>query len=1022
MSQLRLTVVLLAWLVLPVVIAAAEFQPPPINVPDGFTVELAAAPPLVKHPMMAGFDDRGRLFVAESAGLNMKADDLVKETPNSVLMLEDTDGDGVFDNRTVFADKMTLPMGALWHDGALYVAAPPNIWRLEDTDDDGVADKREVIVDTFGFSGNAASVHGCFLGPCGRIYWCDGRHGHEFREGKTVTSKGLAARIFSCKPDGSDVQVYCGGGMDNPVEVTFTPEGEMLGTVAIFLSRPRRRDALVHWMYGGVYPHHHALREFPRTGDLLPPLSLFGQVAPSGVMRYRGGHLGADFRNNIFIAQFNTHKIVRTTIERSGSTFASRDEDFLVSPSSDFHPTDVLEDADGSLLVVDTGGWFRIGCPLSKIAKPNIYGAIYRVRKTEGETADDPRGGKIDWAHASPKQLASLLSDPRFAVRDRAIAALAAVGNSAVPALEKSLAEKSDAARRNVVWALSRIDSEQSRAGIRKALDDRALTVRLAAVRSLGTLHDVDSLDRLRQLVLTDEPPVRREAATALGRIGSPRVVSVLLQSLQQPADRLLEHAILYALIEIDAPEETVKGLASDNPLVQRGALIALDQMASGELTREMVTPLLDTNDGALLQTALEIVTTRPGWSDEILELLAEWLTDPAEVGRRKSMIRGALSAFVREPKIQELIAKTLASSKNGGESKLLLLDVIAHSDMPELPAVWKAPLGRLLDANDPQTVKATVQAIRRYDSDVFDERLAMLSGNSSTPTEICVAALGAIIARRPQLTDEAFALLLSQFEDEVAALDQLAAADVLGRAKLQPDQLLALAKQLPEVGPLQLPGLLPAFKSGQNEQVGLALAASLTAADGADVLTLPQLKETFAGYPAPVQKAIKPLVERLASQSAEQDQRMKSLESALTAGDAQAGRKVFFGSKAACFACHRVAGEGGQVGPDLTTIGQVRTRRDLLEAVVFPSASFARGYQPYSIVTDRGKMFAGILSRESADAVSLVTAQRTELRIPRTSIEEMIPSKTSIMPQGLDRSLTNTELSDLMAYLQSLK
>ncbi|MDP6721594.1 MAG: hypothetical protein QGF59_23200, partial [Pirellulaceae bacterium] len=212
--------------------AGDAFQAPPITVPGGYTIELAAAPPLVKHPMMAGFDDRGRLFVAEAAGENLRRPDLEEQLPNFVRMLEDTDHDGVFDKSTIFADKMTFPMGALWHEGALLVASSGAIWRFEDTDYDGVADLRSKIVSDFGYSGNGADVHGCFLGPCGRIYWCEGRHGHEFRdEQDQVTSAGKAARIFSCKSDGSDVQIHCGGGMDNPVEIDFLPTGEMLGTV-----------------------------------------------------------------------------------------------------------------------------------------------------------------------------------------------------------------------------------------------------------------------------------------------------------------------------------------------------------------------------------------------------------------------------------------------------------------------------------------------------------------------------------------------------------------------------------------------------------------------------------------------------------------------------------------------------------------------------------------------------------------------------------------------------------------------
>src|SRR5690606_11507411 len=111
--------------------------------------------------------------------------------------------------------QMTFPQGALWHGGSLYVASPPHIWKLTDTNDDGVADVREAIVGKFGYTGNAADIHGCFLGPDGRIYWCDGRHGHEFIDAEgNVASRGKAARIFSCREDGSDVRVHCGGGMD----------------------------------------------------------------------------------------------------------------------------------------------------------------------------------------------------------------------------------------------------------------------------------------------------------------------------------------------------------------------------------------------------------------------------------------------------------------------------------------------------------------------------------------------------------------------------------------------------------------------------------------------------------------------------------------------------------------------------------------------------------------------------------------------------------------------------------------
>ena len=142
------------------------------------------------------------------------------------------------------------------------------------------------------------------------------------------------------------------------------------------------------------------LNEHKRTGDLLPPLTHLGVSAASDLAISRAGRLGHASLGDLFSAQFNLHKVLRHRIARADATFTCRNEDFLSSADADFHPTDVLEDADGSLLVVNTGGWFRIGCPTSQVAKPEVLGAIYRVRLAAEPVAatirrQDPRGLKI---------------------------------------------------------------------------------------------------------------------------------------------------------------------------------------------------------------------------------------------------------------------------------------------------------------------------------------------------------------------------------------------------------------------------------------------------------------------------------------------------------------------------------------------------------------------------------------------------------------------------------------------------
>jgi putative heme-binding domain-containing protein len=128
----------------------------------------------------------------------------------------------------------------------------------------------------------------------------------------------------------------------------------------------------------------------------------------------------------------------------------------------------------------------------------------------------------------------------------------------------------------------------------------------------------------------------------------------------------------------------------------------------------------------------------------------------------------------------------------------------------------------------------------------------------------------------------------------------------------------------------------------------------------------------------------------------------------------------VFQNSKAACSACHAIGYLGGTVGPDLSRIGQIRSERDLLEALLFPSVSFVRSYEPILIVTKSGKSFNGLIRRESPEEITLVTGAKEETRISRDDIEEIRPGTVSIMPAGLETQLTKEQLADLVAFLKS--
>src|SRR5262249_6988488 len=160
------------------------------------------------------------------------------------------------------------------------------------------------------------------------------------------------------------------------------------------------------------------------------------------------------YRDNLFSAQFNMRRVQRHPLQRDGAAFQLRNEDFLVASDPDFHPTDVLEDADGSLLVLDTGSWYS-HCPTSQLGRGQVAGGIYRVRRQGVAPPADPRGLALDRDRLAPVELARLLDDPRFAVRDRAVDELARQLPQALPALRAVLEDRSQPirARRNAVWA-----------------------------------------------------------------------------------------------------------------------------------------------------------------------------------------------------------------------------------------------------------------------------------------------------------------------------------------------------------------------------------------------------------------------------------------------------------------------------------------------------------------------------------------------------------------------------------------
>jgi putative heme-binding domain-containing protein len=1004
---------------------AGPIPSPQFQVPRGFVVEKVAGPPLVRYPLFAAFDDRGRLFVAEGTGTNFPGDKLVQIKRGRILVLEDTGGDGKFDTSRVFADGLVFPTGVLWHDGVLYATSHPSLWRFED--DRGRSVRRQALVSRFNFNGNGCDIHGPFLGPDGWLYWTDGRHGYKVptREGPVL--EGFASRVWRCRTDGTGIERICGGGFDNPVELAFTAEGDLIGTMD-----QGPGDALLHYIEGGVYPMEHpCLKEFLHTGLLLGSIRQYTAALPvalCGLTRYRSGQFGKEFQGCLFSAQFNVHRLQRHTLVRDGATFRSVESDFFTSDNHDVHLTDVLEDADGSLLVVDMGAWFNYGCPTSKIARPEVLGAIYRVRRADAPKVVDPWGKALKLATRSAGDLAALLDDPRPRVRDQVITQLARRGQEAVPALAGVLRNTkgcSVQARRNAVWALCRLRLPEAQAAIRVALEDRDASVRQAAAHAAGLEKDARAGTALMRLVVKDTPSVRLKAAEGLGRIGRPQAVPALLDSLRQgPVDRFLEHALVYALIRLNDRRATLPALKDPSPRVRQAGLLALDQMKDGGLTREMVVPLLDTDDPNLQQAVLAVISRHPAWASDVLGLLRRWLDNPRRPAGQERSLTGALLAFSGTDGVQKLVAEVLSGSGTPTATRLLLLGVVARCRVEPLPKPWSAVLGQALEHPEPAVRREAVAVVRARNLRQFDRQLAALGRQKNLPAELRVAALDCLAGRQGRVEAEVFQLLTGQLSGRAEPLQRVAAARALGASTLDRRQLLRLADQVAAAGPMVLPLLVPAYGRGGDAEVGRALVAALNRSPGLEALNSADLDRLLRDYPAEVQQRGQSLRDRLAARRAKQAAYLARLsgELAKRTGSAERGRRVFFAKKVACYTCHRAANDGGAIGPDLSRVGRFRSRGDLLEAIVFPSSSIVPEFRSYEVTTRKGRVVRGIIRRESTAAVYLRTAELTEVRIARRDVEEVKPSSVSLMPEGLEKTMTRQELSDLLAFLLSLR
>ena len=1027
-----------AWLLLTATVSANDNSSgKPVQAADGLAVRCVAAPPLVRFPMFATFDDRGQLYVAESSGLDLYAELKAQTRKCRITRLTDRDGDGRYDTAEVFADKLVFPMGLAWREGTLYVADPPHLVALRDTNGDGRADERKEILGDFGHIDNG-SLHGLVFGPDGWLYLTMGSpDGFRIERPGREPLAGTSGALFRCRPDGSHPEVLSRG-FANLVEVDFSPTGVVIGTNN-WHQQPTAglRDSLLHLVPGGIYPYvsPYGTPLFVATGEPLPALALYPAVALSGLTRLRTSALGRDYENCFVSAQFNARRVTRHRLEPVGSTYRAVDATLLSSSDPHFRPSDVVEDADGSLLVIDTGGWYVQHCPTNRIGEAQVPGGIYRVQRRDAPRVADPWGLAIDFSKLPIEQLISYLGDNRVAVQEKAAQALCSHGRTACAALTRSAMndQAPEHARLHAIWILSRIETDEALTSLRGALRSRCLSVAEAAARAMALRASAAAEGDLTACLAGDRPlSLRLAAAEALSYCATPKSTTSLVAALAGPdIDRHIEHCLVLALHRAAAPNDLRNLLGHESPRVQQAALWLLDQPPHERLTADDVLSRIGSADTDLRRTAVNLLARHPEWAGRSIALVRKRVMAPQLSAADAQALDSLLTAFERNSEIQTLVADAV----RGGHPKARreqLLAWMATSRLAKLPEKWIEALTAAVSDAESDLVRSAVHTIGVLRLAQFDGKLLAIARNEQLASDTRIDALRGALLRHPKLDDACFKLLADELAAEAAGVRRLAAAEILGKAKLSESQARWLLANVPD-DPLVWPLLLPACGRLSDREVGVALVSRVgrLLAQGAVELSEAQLQALVAKFPDDVRQRAKPLFGQIRRQSESIKLQVERYRELLSGGDPGRGRTLFAGSQVACSACHRVSGEGGIVGPDLSKIGTVRSGHDLVESLVAPSATFAQGYQSFDVLTTDGRMASGVLAGGDSDQQEVAAgggilvlrdAAGKELRFAASEIDQLRRSSVSIMPQGLLAKLTDDQIRDLLAYLQSLK
>lgn len=510
-----------------------------IKVQSGFHVELVAAEPLVHCPIQIAFDPDGRLWVLEMRGF-MPNIDGVGETNKvgDVAVLEDTDGDGKMDRRTVFLDGLVMPRAlSLVRNGAL-VAEPPNLWFCQDTDGDGKCDKKTLVAGDYAtqddpkLGARASPEHasnGLLRALDNWIY--SANHTTRFRntDGAWQREPTIFRGQWGISQDDFGRLFY--NSNEDPLRADFVPSQ--------YLNRnPNYRNAaganVQLYSDKAVWPVrvNPGVNRGYRPGQLRSDGTLATFTAACAPLVYRGDNFPNEYEGNVFVCEPAGNLVRRYLLENHGVAFKAKNAydraEFLASTDERFRPVNLCNGPDGCLYVVDLyhgilqhriyiTSYLRQQILDRSLDQPLDLGRIYRIVSD----AKSP-GPKPQLAKAASEQLVTSLSHPNGWWRDTAQRLLVERNDPASIAPLKQLVDAGANAlgRLHALWTLEGM-RQLDFATLKAALNDAHPKVRAAAMRISEPLlrNQPELVSELLKHVDDAAPDVQLQLAFALGEV-----------------------------------------------------------------------------------------------------------------------------------------------------------------------------------------------------------------------------------------------------------------------------------------------------------------------------------------------------------------------------------------------------------------------------------------------------------------------------------------------------------------------